>query len=322
MVIVERHPVQVPYVAKIVLVNTLTKNLTLGNRMEFRAVNRGDADGDTLNMFPIPKKWALEFKAELERTLAMTGSVIDSALHVRGVSIAEDADTWAENPFKDGKTVEKKLSQEFVMSCDEWLAKHETMQGYANKYTPLAYRLSDIGAAMASLGDEAGRTAGLIGAIVEEDFYLGLTGGPAALDMAMEAWFSKPDSAKMRREVFSGLDTVLRPDLMTTPVRIAVMEAARINQGYFDPYDAKDVLVHYSFLIGKGMTTSGKPDGLVGIRSVYAGLMQLAQNKKLRETNRFLVNIGLYAAERLAPVLEAKREDNDWSSDDEDELTL
>lgn len=317
MVIVYRHPVQLPYIATLREVDTLTKNLGMANRMEFRAVNRGDADGDTFNLFPIPTGQGVRLQRQLNEALATCCGVIDAALHVRGVAIDQDADTWAENPFADGKTVAKKMSQTFVMSCDEWLAKHEKMAEYANKYTPFSYRLSDIGAALAGLGYEEARTAGLIGAVIEEDFYLGLTGGPSELDTAMECWFTQRDSKAMRQKVFLGLGKVVRADLLTTPVRIAILEAARINQCAIDVFSPRDVLAHFAFLVGKGMTTTGKKDG-PAIVDVFQSLSQFATgDDDVRESKRFLVRMAAYAAEKLKPILDEKRELFDFGDDDD-----
>lgn len=319
-VLVERHPFALPYVARIKLNPDLTPSLTLANRIEFRAVNRGDADGDTLNMFIIPDtEMAISIKLELRATVAHTGMIADSALHVRGVSILEDADTWAENPFSDLKTVEKKMTQSFTMTVDEWLAKHEKMGEYANKYTPFAYRISDIGAAMASLGVDGAREVALLGAVIEEDFYLGLTGGPKTLDIAMETWFKKTMNPKTTiPTVLKGIRDVVRPDLLTTSVKWALFDAAGINQGAFDVHDVKGVFTHMNWLVGKGLTTLGKPRG-AAIMDVLGGINAICETDAVKQLgDRFTIKMGVYIAEMLMPILAEKREvttgDDDWST--------
>lgn len=311
-VLVERHPFQLGYVAQIEEVDNLTKNLTLAYRMEFRAVNRGDADGDTLNMFPMPKGWAKQLKEELEKTVAMTGSVLDAALHIRGVGIDEDAETWAENPFAENKTVAKKLNQTFTMSLDEWLGKHKRMTEYATKYTPFAYRISDVAASMAALGNEPARTVALMGAVIEEDYYLGLTGGPKELDAGLEVWFNRKDSKQNRAKIFTGLASVVRPDLLTTPVKIAVLEAARVNQCVIDINDPMDALAHFGFLVGKGKTTTGAHKDVSAVSLVRA-IRDFSEEEDIRGSERFLVKMAVAAAKTLAPVMvQEEAQEEDW----------
>jgi len=320
-VLIERHPFVLPYVACIRFNRNLTRSLVLANRMEFRGVNRGDADGDTLNMYVVPSiEMATAMQVELRAAVAGVcgGRVLDAALAIRGVAITADSDTWAENIFEDGKTVEKKMTQTFVKTSDEWLSAHIKMADMANKFTPFAYRISDIGAAMAGLGLEDARVVSLMGAVIEEDFYLGLTGGPSGLDEAMETWFREKSTQKSRKVVLDGIRKVVRPDLLTTDVKITLFEAARINQNKLDLANPLDVFTHFAFLVGKGKSSLGA-NRAPAIREVLAGINAIADTDEVKgASQRFLVQMGVHAAATLGMILDAKQaapdDDDDWEA--------
>lgn len=291
--LVERHPFVFSCVVQIRINPDLTKNLILANRLDWRRALQADCDGDTGAVFPIKDElMAIAIREELEQVVPesdITALILDRPCHT-------DAEWWGEVLEK---STTDKLEQSFTKSTKEWIASHITMGDYANKYTPFAYRISDIGAAMAAVGMPGGRLTALIGATIEETFYLGLGGGPKGLDAAMETWFRKRMTRANQAIVFDGLRTVLNSELMSDrEVLTAIARASAINRGRFDENCPEELLVHAAFQVGKGRISLG--DGTL-VRTLADMASDPGINPQLRES--FIVRILFHAGRKLSQVV-------------------
>lgn len=298
-VLILRHPFILGYVCQIVFNEQLTPNLALVNRLDFRKATHGDFDGDTANYFPIADdKLARRMDDEIRTVVPHN----DGALAIRGIASHDKAmEMWGENPFEDGKTTEQKLTQSFTKSVDDWLTSHIKMGDMANKFTPFAYRISDVCSLMAAVGIEGARESGLMGAIIEEDFYLGLSGGPEGLDEAMETWFkTRKMSTQVRRIILNGVRTVTAPGFVTGQTAIALLEGARINQGLIDAGKVTDVITMIGWMIGKGRVSTSRQS-----EKLFEDLIKLGDDPTLdpKFGSNFLALMCFNAAYKLGEVV-------------------
>lgn len=313
--LVVRHPYIKAGVYQLRFNRWLTKNLVQFNRLDFRKDTKGDYDGDTGNLFEIRSvALALQLRKEIQEAVVDN----DSTLAIRGVAAHDpEAEMWGENIYADGKTTAKKLDQSFTKTTSEWINSHKAMGEMANKYTPFAYRISDICSAMASVGIPGAALAGLMGAVIEEDFYLGLSGGPEGLDDAMEAWFRKRMTRETIATVMGGLRKAVDPSALTTEVKAALIQGAKINQLRADLNDPAVALVHFAFRVGKGWSSRNvKPeDDIVGL---LASLNEMAQDGRIdayRET--FAGKMALLAAKHLgSAVRNPELSEDTWIDED------
>lgn len=292
-VMIKRHPFILGYVAQIKFNEALTKNLILANRLDFRKATQGDADGDQAFEFAIPEEqMALDLQAEIQAVVLDN----DATGLVLGRPCASDPEWWGE---VIDKNVNDKLNQSFTKTITEWIESHIKMADYANRLTPFAYRLSDIGGAMAAVGIAGAREAALIGATIEETFYLGLAGGPKELDDALDIWFRKKMSNANQSVLFTGLAKVVNPELLRDQdVLVAIARASAINKGNFDPYDPQELLTHMAFLVGKGRITQGDGSKLELLQEMAA---DPNVNPELRDG--FLAKMLFHAGRKLAQVV-------------------
>jgi hypothetical protein len=297
-VVAVRHPFILAGVQTIVFNTNLTRSLGLVNRLWLRTLNLGDSDGDALAWMPIADG---DLARELREQLDDAVPDGDATLLARGIcTVDAECERWGENIFTDGKTAKKKLTQAFAKTPDEWLLTHARMGELANKFTPFAYRISDICALMAAVGVPGSREASLFGAVVEEDFYLGLSGGPKVLDNALEAWMRAKSMPKtVKQVILAGLREVAAPGLITGDVAIALLEGARLNQGLIDNGDPCELVVRVGWLIGKGRIAGDEGSdllrdlqGLCADPNVPTGLRDNAVGQ-----------LAFYAARKLTQVL-------------------
>lgn len=291
-VLVMRHPFILGYVVKLAFNDQLTRNLVLANRLDFRKANQGDADGDQAFLFPIRNERLAARLAEQLEAIVPNADVTDWAF---AKPCHEDADNWGEVL---SKSTEDKLGQSFAKTVNDWVRSHIKLGDYANRLTPFSYRISNIGACMAAAGIAGGQEMALIGAILEESFYIGLTGGPEALDQAMDVWFNKRMTQANQRILFEGLEAVLDESLIHNPaVRTGLARGASINQNRFDAYDPQDLLVHMAFHVGKGSLTTKMDKGHLTVIHALADAGRLGDN--------VVAQALAYAGAKLGPVLAA-----------------
>lgn len=297
-----RHPFIYGYVARLVENDELSEKLAMANRREFRTRTSGDYDGDTGNYFPVLNgDLALELAQDLEEAVP-EGDPLLAVLGYEGHS--QEANLWGENQLAEGKSLEASLSRTFVKSVDEWLDAHVKMSGYANTYTPYAYRISEVCSILAAVGLPGAREAGLIGAVVEETFYLGLSGGGQKLDHALEVWFKRKMNRSNVVELLAGLNSQLSPDAVTSTVRNALVIGSKLNRRKVDMTDPMFAIAHAAWRIGKGRVSVNKSrqDDVVaqlGVLADIAGDETLAP--ELRDN--FVVQVVLKAARKLNQVV-------------------
>lgn len=309
--LVERHPFVFSYVVGIVYNEQLTSNLILANRLDWRRALQADCDGDTGAVFPIKSaRVAKAISFELGQVVPdsdVTALILNRPCH-------EDSEWWGEVLEKDTDT---KLAQSFTKTSKEWIDTHIRMGEFANKFTPFSYRLSDIGAAMAAVGIPGAQMAALIGATVEETYYLGLAGGPKELDVAMETWFKKKMNRANQVLVFGGLAKVINHDVITDrDVRTAIARASAINRGNFDAFDPQELLVHAAFLVGKGRITEG--DGAV-VQQLAAMAGDPSVPEFIRES--FLAKMLFHAGRKLSQVVgmgKPVEDEDNWLGEEAD----
>lgn len=314
-----RHPFIYGIVVQIQHNTKLTKNLVLMNRLDGRRTTKCDYDGDTMGWFPIAdEEQALDLWEELDQAVAGT----DPTLAIRGMSASSpEAEMWGEVV---SKTTEQKLTQSFTKSMDAWVTAHADMGRCANVYTPYAYRISEMGSLMASVGIEGARTVGLMGAVIEEDYYLGLTGGPQGLSEALEAWMSKRMSKANQQEMFTGIAKAVDRNILTLDVKNAMVRAALINKGSFDEHLAQEAIPAFAWMIGKGFTTV-RP-GKISLEDRLTALLAIAKDPELSEDIRdnFITKMALHAARKLAQVVgptpefvmsEQETDEDSWESE-------
>jgi hypothetical protein len=289
-----RHPFILGYVVTIGFNENLTKNLTLVNRLDGRRATGMDFDGDQVFLFAIKSRiMAAMIDAEIKAVVPDN----DATKLVLGKPCEEPGGEWWGELLE--KSTEQKLDQHFTKTIGEWINSHITMGDYANKFTPFAYRISDIGGAMAAVGIPGAREMSLIGATIEETFYLGLSGGPKELDEAMETWFRKKMSAANQRILFAGLRTVVNPDLLANAdVRTAIARGSAINGGRFDDCNPQELLVHTAFLVGKGKLTLGSGVLLDQLALIAS---EPTLSAELRES--FVARMLFHAARKLHQVV-------------------
>lgn len=298
-----RAPFILGYVVQVVFNSQLSSNLILVNRRQFRNVNKGDFDGDNASFFPIQDEiTASDLALEIEEAVPDA----DSTLAIRGIDgDSAEAEMWGEVV---GKTTEQKLSQSFTRTVDEWLAYHSRMGEYANVSTPYAYRISEVGAMMAALGFEGARTISLMGAVIEEDYYLGLSGGPEGLDQALALWMNGKFGREYQKEIFYGLRKAVVADLLTEENRRCLLKAGQINQEKIDLWTPVDGLTHLGWLMGKGLLTANGPKSSVSITDKYDAIIQMAANPEFPAELRdnVMVKIIIIAARKLTQVVGKK----------------
>jgi len=290
-------------------VHASTKTVMV-NRLTFRKVTLGDTDGDNISLYPISDDdLAVEIGLELEASVP--GG--DPTLRVLGkASHSREADMWGENIFADGKTTEKKLTFTKTLSQTEWINSHALMGDYANKLTPFAYRISDIGSLMSACGVPGARDCGLMGAVIEETFYLGLTGGPPELDEALETWFRSPMDRANINICLDGLLKVVTRSVMTTEVKAAIINAAKTNRLKYGVDDLVPNLVHGMWMMGKGRTSG------LGLANLV-NLVQFAGDERVPVDIRdnFLVRLLFRSARQLSQtVRDVNPDGSDSDSDD------
>ncbi len=315
--LVLRHPVIMSYVARIGFNDRLTYNLILANRAEFRRVNLGDFDGDGANLFPIrDEAMAIQLAKELEEIVPG----MDLLLAIRGIA-AEDpeAEKWGEIT---SKTTDEKLAMRFEKTVDTWLDTHAEMGACFNTYTPYAYRISDVCSAMATTGHAGARIAGLIGAVVEEEFYLSGSGGPDGLDQALAAWFGRKMNAAGQQVLFGGLRNAVDPAILDQDTRDALARGSMINRGRFDPRDPMDAVAYAAWTIGKGLTSS--MDNLPLLEALDEIAME-PETAELRDN--FVAKLAFRVARRLVGVIGTKPErqdpdDDPWEENAESEIEI
>lgn len=282
-----RHPFIVPYRVRVVYNWSLTPNLCMANRLDCRKANQGDADGDQIFLFPVRNADLADALDEEIQALIpdvdITGWGFNKPCH-------EDDSSWGEIVTK---STEDKLAQSFTKSIGDWVRSHIKLGDYANRLTPFSYRISNIGACMAAAGIAGGQEMALIGALIEESFYIGLTGGPEGLDAAMDIWFNKKMSSANQTAMFRGLEEVLAPDIIyNRDVRTALARGSSINRGNFDMFDPAEAMVHFMYHVGKGSVTT-RMDPLL-FRSLA---------EKLTEPEGFAQQMVAHAAQAFLPVV-------------------
>lgn len=307
--LVERHPFVFSYVVRIIFNEELTGNLILANRLDWRRALQADCDGDTGAVFPInDEATAQAICNELDAVVPgsdVTGLILNRPCH-------EDPEWWGEVLEK---STTDKLEQSFTKTNKDWIDSHILMGEYANKFTPFSYRISDVGAAMAAVGIPGAQMTALIGATIEETFYLGLGGGPKELDTALETWFKKKMTRANQVLVMGGLAKVINHELITDrDVRTAIARAGAINRGNFDACDPQELLVHGAFLVGKGRITEG--DGTV-VRSLAAMAGDPAVPAFLRDS--FVAKMLFHAGRKLGQVVgmgKPVEDESQWADED------
>lgn len=303
-----RHPFLMNDVFYIAWNTNLSRNVMLGNREQIRRITKGDQDGDALNLFGVLNE---DLGPALALEMRDAFPEMDPTLTVRGLAADQkEAEMWGENIYEDGKTTEKKLNQEFTHSVDEWLNSHIRMGECTNTYTPFSYRISDICSLLAALGIEGGREAALIGAVLEEDFYLSGAGGPECIEEALEAWMrNQLGQASQREDFFASLvadgDGVMS-DLFTEDVKQTLLDGATINKQEHDPLDPVGALTHFGWLVGKGRVTTD-PQAIAKL-GVLVNMSQSLEPEIVDARGRFLVQLAFHAARKLSQVLIAEEE--------------
>ena len=319
----ERHPFLGPLLLQAIPNINVTRGTVMFNRSDWRRATKGDEDGDTGNAFWVQPEYVQHLKTQLSHVLPLN----DCHLLVRGIESHEKvAEMWGENIYEDGKTTQSRLDMSFTKPSDAWIASHAKMADCANRLTPFAYRISDIEAAMAALGIFGAADAAILGAVIEEDFYLGLTGGPEALDEAMETWFRKKLTRSAIAKMLAGIRTIADPALLTTEVKAALIAGSKYNQGRFDPYDPVGAIVKLTWLIGKGLTTrthSNNPDPIGRLNTVafLAGETDIPNAVR----DNLIGKMAFYAGRHLAQFVKPRRaeaplEDADWWNGADDDI--
>lgn len=298
-----RAPFILGYAVQVVFNSQLSSNLVLVNRLEFRKVTKGDFDGDNASFFPIKDDTVA---SDLALEIAEAVPDTDSTLAIRGMSAeSEEAEMWGEIV---SKTTGQKLSQSFTKTVDEWLALHSKMGDYANVRTPYAYRISEVGAMMAALGSPGAQMVSLMGAVIEEDYYLGLSGGPDGLDHALELWMNGKFGRDDQKDLFYGLRKAVVADLLTEDNRRCLLKAGKINQEKIDLWTPEDALTHMGWLMGKGLLTANGPKSSVSVTEKYDAIIQMAAHPEFPAELRdnVMVKIIIIAARRLTQVVGRK----------------
>lgn len=318
-VLILRHPFIMSYVARIVFNDQLCSvdestgaahpsNLVLVNRLDFRRATLGDFDGDSAAFFPIHTQAQAEaIAAQIEAIVPNSDS---SALIMSKAAHDPEAEMWGEVLTK---STDDKLAQSFTKSTRDWIKSHRLMGDYANRLTPFAYRISDICGLMAAMGFKGARVASLMGATIEETYYLGLTGGPKALDEALEIWFRFKMSGANQRLMFQGLREGVGADVLTdVDVREAIVKGSLINRGKFDPNHAREMLVHMGHQVAKGrLTTMPNAAAKLELLAAIAGDLNTPEDVRDNVVAKML----FHAARKLAQVVDK----NQLNLEDEDE---
>jgi hypothetical protein len=313
-----RSPFLYPIVVQVEFNDKLTKNLGLMNRLDARRTTKCDFDGDGFAWFPTAnEEQALELWEQLE--IAVPSG--DPTLLIRGITAhGPEAEMWGEVVTK---TTDQKLDQCFTKTMDAWVQAHSDMGKCANVYTPYAYRISDVCSAMAAMGIEGARTAGMLGAVVEEDYYLGLAGGPKGLNEALETWMSKKMSKANQCEMFAGLAKGVDPNILTQDVKNALVRGALINKGKMDEFLCTEAIPYFGWMIGKGFTSTGGHGtaAKLPILDRLKALCAIAEDPNVPEYIRdnFITKMAFYAARKLSQVVgdTPAMPGSDESSDDE-----
>lgn len=294
-----RHPFLLAGIGTLRFNDKLSRSVVLMNRRTARKVTKCDADGDTMNFYPIEAQPAIALANQIAEVVPNA----DPTLLVRGISADdEEAEMWGENIFEAGKTTDKKLNQEFSKTVDEWLKTHAAMGECANTYTPFAYRISDVCGLMASLGLAGAQEAALIGAVVEEDYYLSLGGGPGEMNEALEDWMRNHLKRERQQEAFftrmaEGVDQHLLND---TDVRNVLLDGAVINKQEHDAYDPIGALVHFGWLVGKGRVTTD-PLAVQKLKILDEAIAGSEEAKPFAHS--FLLKMATFAAKKLNGIV-------------------
>lgn len=269
-----------------------------------------DFDGDSINLFPL--KMDSEAIAQLRAEIETAVELFDPNLLVLGVASHEtEAGSWGENIFEDGKTTEAKLGMTHTKSIGEWLSSHIKMGECANTFTPFAYRILDICALMAGVGAQGGREAALIGGVLEESFYLSLSGGPDVMDKALEGWMrNKLETEAQQDAFFAGLtaegEGVHFELLQRSDVRQVLLDGAKLNKEEFDIFDPAAAVAYLGWLAGKGTVTAAE-----NITDKLKALVCIAHQPAGWELSKtFLGQLAFHAADKLTPILTTKLEES------------
>ena len=251
--LVLRHPFVMGYVAQIVYDVNVTDNLIIANVLDWRKATKGDSDGDTAAVFPIP-----DVLMAIQLAIELTGIAAnyDATLAIRGIAAHDPAaEMWGEG----NKALATKMAMSFTETFTKGLQRHEKMGNFANLWTPYAYRISDVCGLMAALGYPGAREASLAGAVIEEDYFLGLNidGTPPELTIALDAWFNSTIDKKSATVILTGLRKAINPAVVNNEdFRVALFDGARINRRLFDRSSPIGSITHFGWLVGKGRTTT------------------------------------------------------------------
>ncbi len=321
--LVERHPFLGPIMVQAIPNPKVSRATVLFNRADWRCANLGDEDGDTGNAFHAQTEYVNGLRAEIEARLPGN----DPHLLVRGIEAHHtDAEMWGENIFESGKTTQSRLDLSFTKTIDAWIHSHKKMAACANEFTPYSYRISDICGQASSLGVPGAAEAAMLGAVIEEVFYLGLSGGPESLDDALETWFKKRMNRTAIATMFAGFRTVVDPHLLTTDVKAALITCAKYNQERFEEYDPIGAVTRFNWLVGKGLTTvqhrqNADPIGRLERLAFISGEIEVPDAVRDSLCGRMAFYAARHLAQFVRPLKDRAPDDGgDWWGEQDDDI--